>query len=88
MTLSAEALEILKASVAKDRMIGIVGTLEYGKQVRIGLRAFGGTSREKIGRYVVAVEELHKNRFIQGASKNDSLSGKTSVRGSVASWRQ
>ena len=25
---------------------------------------------------------------IMGASKNDSLSGKTSVRGSVASWRQ
>ena len=25
---------------------------------------------------------------IRGASKNDSLSGKTSVRGCVASWRQ
>ena len=27
-------------------------------------------------------------KIVKGTSKNDSLSGKTSVRGSVASWRQ
>ena len=82
-------LSEMQAPFLAGRKLALVSILRAGNGLLDGMLDLIPSARVgHVGLYRDAETLAAVEYYFKGASKNDSLSGKTSVRGSVTSWRQ